>query len=89
MRFVKAVASMVPIFLGVIVLYMVAWPVPVDPVAWKPPEAPALEGPYAVNTYPPHQVPTEEQVGAVTEWMVETGMIDTPVEYVDLVVVTP
>jgi sugar lactone lactonase YvrE len=25
------------------------WPVPVEPVAWDPPEAPALTGPYALN----------------------------------------
>lgn len=31
------------------VVYLLAWPVPIDPVAWTPPPAPALEGPYAVN----------------------------------------
>ncbi len=31
--------------------YLLAWPVPVDPVAWTPPSAPALEGDYAPNTY--------------------------------------
>ena len=29
--------------------YLLFWPVPVEPVAWDAPEAPALEGPYAVN----------------------------------------
>lgn len=33
-----------------LVLYLLAWPVPVDPVAWTPPVPPALEGPYAPNT---------------------------------------
>ena len=33
------------------VLYLIAWPVPFDPVAWQPPPAPALEGQYAVNEY--------------------------------------
>ena len=29
--------------------YLLLWPVPIDPVAWEAPDAPALEGPYAVN----------------------------------------
>lgn len=29
--------------------YLLFWPVPIDPVAWQAPEAPALEGRYAVN----------------------------------------
>ena len=33
------------------VLYLIAWPVPIDPVTWQPPPAPALEGQYAVNDY--------------------------------------
>lgn len=36
--------------LGVLVLYLSLWPVPIDPVAWTPPAAPKLEGVYAVNT---------------------------------------
>jgi len=32
-----------------LVLYLLFWPVPIDPVAWIPPEAPPLEGEYAVN----------------------------------------
>ena len=28
--------------------YLLAWPVPIDPQAWTPPAAPALTGPYAV-----------------------------------------
>jgi len=36
---------------GFIVLlgYLLAWPVPIDPQAWTPPAAPALTGPYEVN----------------------------------------
>lgn len=30
-------------------LYLLFWPVPIDPVAWTPPPAPALEGDYALN----------------------------------------
>jgi len=41
------------ILLGALVLlalaYLLLWPVPIDPAAWTPPEAPALEGVYAKN----------------------------------------
>jgi len=40
------------VFLAVLVLllgYLWFWPVPIEPVAWDAPEAPALEGRYAVN----------------------------------------
>ena len=30
-------------------LYLILWPVPIDPVAWNPPPAPELVGPYAPN----------------------------------------
>ena len=33
------------------VIYLIAWPVSIDPVAWYPPPAPALEGKYALNNY--------------------------------------
>lgn len=42
------------IALGVFVVvfgYLAFWPVPVDPEAWDPPEAPPLEGVYAPNAY--------------------------------------
>lgn len=29
--------------------YLLAWPVPVDPVVWQPPPAPGYQGPHAVN----------------------------------------
>ena len=32
-----------------VLAYLVLWPVPIDPVAWNPPVAPALEGDFAVN----------------------------------------
>jgi sugar lactone lactonase YvrE len=35
--------------LALLAAYLLLWPVPVDPVAWEPPRAPALDGPYAVN----------------------------------------
>lgn len=35
------------VFFGI--FYLLFWPVSIDPVAWTPPQAPKLEGPYAVN----------------------------------------
>lgn len=35
--------------LGVLALYLLLWPVPIEPEAWTPPQAPKLEGAYAVN----------------------------------------
>jgi len=35
----------------VMVMYLIAWPVPIDPVAWQPHPAPQLEGQYAINDY--------------------------------------
>ncbi|EKF74814.1 hypothetical protein A11A3_06265 [Alcanivorax hongdengensis A-11-3] len=32
-----------------LVAYLLFWPVPIEPVAWQAPKAPALEGDYAVN----------------------------------------
>ncbi len=34
---------------AIVVAYLLAWPVPIDPAAWTPPVAPALAGPYAPN----------------------------------------
>ena len=47
MKIIRYVLSL--IFL--MVIYLIAWPVSIDPVAWDPPLAPALEGKYAVNNY--------------------------------------
>lgn len=38
-------------FILLVIIYHLAWPVPVDPAVWSPPVAPALEGDYAPNTY--------------------------------------
>ncbi len=46
----KTLLTLLALFV-LLVLYLLAWPVPVDPVAWTPPAAPALEGDYAPNTY--------------------------------------
>ncbi len=45
----KTIALAVAAILAALVLYLAFWPVPIDPVAWTPPAAPALAGPYAPN----------------------------------------
>jgi len=35
---------------ALLVTYLLAWPVPIDPVAWTPPAAPELTGMYAQNS---------------------------------------
>lgn len=35
--------------LTILVIYLIFWPVPIEPVAWTPPPAPKLEGSYTVN----------------------------------------
>lgn len=35
--------------LVIVILYLLLWPVPIDPVAWTPPAAPSLTGPYQSN----------------------------------------
>lgn len=47
----RAARLVPPALVAVLVAYLLAWPVPIDPERWRPPEAPALEGPYAVNDY--------------------------------------
>lgn len=37
------------IVLALVALYLLAWPTGMDPQAWEPPQAPALEGAYAPN----------------------------------------
>ncbi len=38
-------------FLLLVVGYLAFWPVPIEPVSWEAPEAPPLEGVYAINGY--------------------------------------
>lgn len=45
----KKTLLLISVLLGLAVLYLLFWPVPIEPEAWTPPEAPALEGVYAVN----------------------------------------
>jgi len=42
---------LIPLFvLAAAVVYLLSWPVPITPVAWTPPPAPALTGVYAQNS---------------------------------------
>jgi sugar lactone lactonase YvrE len=45
-RFLLTLLVLVAVFL----IYLLTWPVPVTPLAWTPPPAPALEGVYAPNS---------------------------------------
>lgn len=47
---IKKVALVLLVVLAAIVLYLLAWPVPIRPVAWSPAAAPGYTGPHAVNT---------------------------------------
>ncbi len=38
------------VVIGLVVLYLLFWPVPISPVAWNPPPAPALTGIYQQNS---------------------------------------
>lgn len=38
------------VFSVAMIAYLSLWPVPIEPVAWQAPQAPALEGRYAINT---------------------------------------
>lgn len=46
--------------MGLLLFYLLFWPVPIDPVAWTPQEAPALAGVYEPNT----DLATVERLGA-------------------------
>ncbi len=46
----KRIVIYLLILIGLIIVYFLFWPVPIDPAAWTPPEAPALEGIYAPNS---------------------------------------
>ena len=45
----KKILWLILIIMIAIILYFVAWPIPVDPVAWEAPPNPGYKGPFAVN----------------------------------------
>jgi sugar lactone lactonase YvrE len=46
----KKIRQSCAVLLVLVLLYLLLWPVSIDPVAWNPPAAPALEGAFAVNS---------------------------------------
>ena len=49
MRWRKVLIS-VAIILILLLIYLLFWPVPIDPAAWTPPQAPELKGVYEPNS---------------------------------------
>jgi sugar lactone lactonase YvrE len=49
MRWYTILIICIVVVIGLPLLYLLFWPVPIDPAAWTPPEAPALEGVYEPN----------------------------------------
>jgi sugar lactone lactonase YvrE len=47
----RKVLLLLAIIIGLPLLYLLLWPVPIDPASWTPPVPPALSGPYAPNDY--------------------------------------
>ncbi|MBW6492885.1 MAG: hypothetical protein K0B15_17005 [Lentimicrobium sp.] len=43
-RILKYAALGTALLITLFILYLLLWPVKIDPVAWTPPEAPALTG---------------------------------------------
>jgi len=46
----KRIVVVLVVVIVLIAGYLLLWPVPIDPVAWEPPPAPELTGPYAPDT---------------------------------------
>jgi sugar lactone lactonase YvrE len=47
---IRKLLLIVVVLIAVLLVYLFTWPVPVTPVAWTPPAAPALTGVYAPNS---------------------------------------
>ena len=46
---IKKILWLLLLIIAAIILYFIAWPVPVEPVAWEAPPNPGYTGPFAVN----------------------------------------
>jgi sugar lactone lactonase YvrE len=46
----KKLTSALLIILFFLVIYLLTWPVPIDPISWEAPENPGYTGPFEVNT---------------------------------------
>ncbi len=49
MQLLRNISFIFGSLVGVLALYLLFWPVKIDPAAWHPPEAPPLTGVYALN----------------------------------------
>ena len=47
---IKSILLPLAVLVVIVVLYLLLWPVPIDPIAWTPPPAPPLTGQYQSNT---------------------------------------
>jgi hypothetical protein len=45
----KSALQWVGALLLALIVYLLAWPVPIQPVSWLAPQAPGYQGPHAVN----------------------------------------
>ncbi len=69
---IKRLRIFIPPLILLLVLYLLFWPVPIDPQAWTPPAAPPLEGDYAVND----KLAAAERIGAGVGVGPETVSVD-------------
>jgi sugar lactone lactonase YvrE len=70
---VRRIALLAALGIAALVIYLLAWPVPIDPVAWDPPADRGLSGPFAANDrlaaarsldLGPHEGPEDLALGA-------------------------
>src|SRR5688572_2363372 len=54
MKRAKRFLLTIVVLIGLVILYLLFWPVPISPEAWNPPPAPALTGPYQQNSLLSH-----------------------------------
>lgn len=69
----RRIARLPVIIIAGLSVYLLVWPVPIDPVAWDPPADPGLSGPFAANgrlasanalDLDPHEGPEDIALGA-------------------------
>src|SRR5207253_7299722 len=46
----RTIIRAVIVIIGALLVYLLAWPVPINPAVWTPPTAPELTGIYAQNS---------------------------------------
>jgi sugar lactone lactonase YvrE len=63
----RGVVAAATVAVVLLVAYLALWPVPIDPVAWDPPVAPELAGPFALNDALARGRPLFEKIGVGPE----------------------